>query len=127
MASKVRPGNTVKISITLRDKNGPVKPSDLIDYAVYLYTGKECINLIKVFKKEPAEGEGQINVVDDTLGNVNLIIDPSITKTLSGQQAYIEVVTQADASADYENSKFTDGKTGLFICEFEQSANPSGL
>lgn len=123
---KVRPGNTIAVTFILKGADGIVKPSTLLDYHVYVYSSKTSKDLIMIYKKTPGAGEGQIVVVDDDLGSCKIVLNPSLTRTLEGQVIYIEVATQATASAEYENSKFNDGKTGIVICEIDHSANPGG-
>ncbi|MCK6650221.1 MAG: hypothetical protein L6Q66_11250 [Bacteroidia bacterium] len=123
----IRQGNTIEVECTLTDAAGdPVPPSTLEDYEICVYSYLLDKKLVKVFKKTPGTGQGQVIVVDDTTAKVKAIINPSVTKTLKGD-IYIEVAVKRSVGVEYENSEFSDGETHLYICTMAEKANKTGL
>jgi hypothetical protein len=73
------------------------------------------------FSLSPEGEQLQINVEDNAAGIVSGVIDGSKSKDIKEVDLYAEVRTVSDAEAIYEDSKFTAGAKGLYICSIIKS------
>jgi hypothetical protein len=88
----------------------PLKPSDLYDFNIIVYT---AINEQKspkiIFKK------ADIEVVNNSLGEVKIIIPRTYTANAPTVKHYIEFKFKTDADSDFLDAKRADGVTDNLI------------
>jgi fibrillarin-like rRNA methylase len=104
----------------LTDANTPLKPSDLFDYNIIIYTNISDLKEAKVIFKK-----ADITVIDDALGEVGIILSRTYTSTAKPVKHYLEFKYKTTASSEYLSALRASGVTDKEICTIIPSAKGS--
>lgn len=121
-------GEDIKVRLTLTDGTSPILPSTLNAYSVSVYyidAFGDKQNLATY--KSSNTGLYDIVVFSDADGEIDIIINRELTKTITSGKLYAEVFTKATATSEYIASFSVNGVNAIFICDFYTSANSSAL
>ena len=113
MFSKIAPGSTKRIDITLQQSDGTAIPTTaLTDYELHVYENLPDVPLLK-YKKTPGVGEEQINVVNAGAGTIAIVLQADFTTDHCGKKLYGRLILQNDQSAN----GYYDSDIGIFTEE----------
>jgi len=128
MLPEITQGNDIGFEVQIFGADGlPLKPSTLENYQLYAYLMKGGKDLVLTFSKTPAAGEFQLVVTDDDAGKIMGAIPRSWTKDAGPCTVFLELRTQIDADAPYENNKLNAGQDNIAICKITESASPGSM
>lgn len=113
MFTKIAPGSTKRIDITLQDASGTaINESALTDYELHIYDTLPEMPLLK-FKKTPGEGEEPINVVNGPSGIIAIVLQSDFTTLHCGKKLYGRLIIKNDQSSN----GYFDSDIGVFTEE----------
>jgi hypothetical protein len=121
-------GEDIQVRLTLTDGTSPIAPSTLDAYSVSVYYLNEFNDKINLATyKSSNTGLYDIVVFSDVNGEIDIIINRELTKTITSGKLYAEVFTRTTATSEFISSKSINGVNAVFICDFYTSSNSSAL
>lgn len=120
-------GEDIKVRFTLTNGTVPIVPSTLNAYSISIYYVDEfgVKNLLATYKG--GTGLYDIVVFNNTLGQLDIIINRELTRGLGKCKVYGEVFIQETATSEFISSLSHNGVNEIFLFDFETSANPNPL
>lgn len=122
-------GEDIQVRFNLTtDGTTPILPSTLNAYAINVYYLNEFgdKSLLATYKSTNT-GLYDIVVFNNTLGQVDIIINRELTKTISKGKVYGEVFAQSTASSEFILSLSRSGASSIYLFDIDTSANYSAL
>lgn len=121
-------GEDIQVRFTLTNGTTPILPSTLNAYAINVYYIDEFgVKQNLATYKNGSTGLYDIVVFNNTLGQVDIIINRELTKQITKGKVYGEVFIQSTASAEFILSLSRNGVSSIYLFDFETSANSSAL
>ena len=121
-------GEDIQVRLTITDGTNPIAPSTLDAYSVSVYyidAIGDKQNLATY--KSSNTGLYDIVVFSDVDGQIDIIVNRELTKTITSGKLYAEVFIKETATSEFIASKSVNGVNAIFLCNFYTSANSSAL
>lgn len=121
-------GEDIQVRFTLTDGTNPIPPSTLNAYSINVYY-VDALGVKIPISTYKSTNTTLYNIVvfSDAAGQVDIIINRELTKTIGSGKVYAEVYTKATASAQYILSKSVNGTGSIYLFDMETSSNSSAV